>query len=109
MDADYVQPRQRLDGSIVLAAYDPAWAVTYEWLAATIHEALGDKVVEVEHVGSTSVPGLEAKPIVDINLIVADSADEVSYVGQLEGLGYVPRTDDAARDHYLAVIHEILS
>ncbi len=83
---EYVKPQQRLDGQIVLAAYDPAWPRTYTELAAAIHDALDDVVVE--HVGSTSVPGLDAKPIIDINLIVADSADEDSYVPALEELGY---------------------
>jgi GrpB-like predicted nucleotidyltransferase (UPF0157 family) len=85
---DYIKPRERHDGPIFLAEYDPAWATTYERLAGAIREALGDTAVEVEHVGSTSVPGLDAKPIIDIDLIVPDTTDEASYVGRLEGLGY---------------------
>ena len=50
---------------------------------------MGAVATEVEHVGSTSVPGLPAKPIIDINLIVVDSADEPAYVPALEALGYV--------------------
>lgn len=73
--------------AIILAPYDEAWPTTYARLAAAIRDVLGDVVVE--HVGSTSVPGLDAKPIIDINLIVADSADESSYVPVLEELGYV--------------------
>jgi GrpB-like predicted nucleotidyltransferase (UPF0157 family) len=84
---EHVQPQQRLDGQIVLSPYDESWAPTYARLASEIHDVLGDVVVE--HVGSTSVPGLDAKPIIDINLIVADSADESSYVSALEGLDYV--------------------
>lgn len=87
-EPDWVQPRQRLDGPIHLAVHDPEWAVTYQPLAAAIGEALGNTAVEVEHVGSTSVPGLDAKPIIDIDLIVPNSSDEAAYVGQLEGLGY---------------------
>ena len=84
---EYVQPPKRLDGQIVLAPYDEAWPTTYTRLSSAIRDALGDVVVE--HVGSTSVPGLDAKPIIDVNLIVADSADEPSYVPALEELGYV--------------------
>jgi GrpB-like predicted nucleotidyltransferase (UPF0157 family) len=146
---EHVQPPTRVDGQIVLAPYDPAWPMTYAQLASAIHDALGDVVVE--HVGSTSVPGLDAKPIIDINLIVADSADETSYVPALEGIGYVLvirepdwhehrllklsdpavnlhvfttgstehdrmitfrdrlRSDDAARDSYLATKRELAS
>jgi GrpB-like predicted nucleotidyltransferase (UPF0157 family) len=85
---EYVTPRERHDGPIFLAAYDPEWAATYDRLAGAIRDALGDTAVEVEHVGSTSVPGLDAKPIIDIDLIVPDSTDEAGYVGPLERLGY---------------------
>ncbi len=86
---EYVLPPTRVDGQIVLSPYDPAWAATYETLAARIRAALGPIATAVEHVGSTSVPGLAAKPIIDINLIVVDSADESAYVPALEAIGYV--------------------
>jgi GrpB-like predicted nucleotidyltransferase (UPF0157 family) len=72
-----------------VVAYDPSWPATYEALANVIAGALGDRVVAIEHVGSTSVPGLEAKPVIDIDLTVADSADESAYLPALEGLGFV--------------------
>jgi GrpB-like predicted nucleotidyltransferase (UPF0157 family) len=74
---------------IVLAAYDPAWPATFDLQAARIRTALGPVATAVEHVGSTSVPGLAAKPIIDINLLAVDSADEPAYVPALEALGYV--------------------
>jgi GrpB-like predicted nucleotidyltransferase (UPF0157 family) len=86
---EYLIPPTRVDGSIVLVPYDPAWASTFADLAAAIRTALGPVASAVEHVGSTSVPGLSAKPIIDINLLVADSADEPAYVPALEALGYV--------------------
>ncbi len=86
---DYVLPPTRVDGQIVLAPYDPAWATTYETLAGRIRAALGPVAAAVEHVGSTAVPGLAAKPIIDINLLVGDSADESAYVPALEAIGYV--------------------
>ncbi|MDN3240768.1 GrpB family protein [Glycomyces tritici] len=74
--------------AITIAAYDPGWPARYEALAARIGAALGPKALGVEHVGSTSVPGLAAKPVVDIALTVADPADEPSYLPELEGLGF---------------------
>lgn len=86
---EYLLPPTRVDGSIVLAPYDPAWATRFEAQAARIRTALGAVATDVQHVGSTSVPGLPAKPILDINLLVVDSADESAYVPALEQLGYV--------------------
>jgi GrpB-like predicted nucleotidyltransferase (UPF0157 family) len=76
---------------IELAEYDPSWPQLYEREAARIRAALGPKALRVEHVGSTSVPGLAAKPIIDIDLVVADSSEEVAYVPELEAAGYVLR------------------
>jgi GrpB-like predicted nucleotidyltransferase (UPF0157 family) len=79
------------DGRIVIEDYDPRWPGLFEREAARIRAALGAAALSVEHVGSTSVPGLAAKPIVDIDLIVADSADAAAYVPALEAAGYVLR------------------
>jgi GrpB-like predicted nucleotidyltransferase (UPF0157 family) len=79
---------ERLSQPLHLADHDPAWQERYERAAAQIKRALGPQVCRIEHVGSTSVPGLAAKPIVDIALEVADSADEAAYVPELEALGY---------------------
>jgi GrpB-like predicted nucleotidyltransferase (UPF0157 family) len=73
---------------IVLVEHDPAWAARFEQERARIVAALGDRARAVEHVGSTSVPGLAAKPIIDICLTVDDSADEPAYVPTLERAGY---------------------
>ena len=67
---------------------DPGWPRRYRELAARIREALGWRVLELEHVGSTSVPGLPAKPIIDIDLTVADSGREQDYVPALEAAGF---------------------
>jgi GrpB-like predicted nucleotidyltransferase (UPF0157 family) len=77
-----------LDGPVFLADYDPKWPALFEREAGRIRAALGDRVRLLEHTGSTSVPGLAAKPIVDITLAVADSADEPAYVPALEAAGY---------------------
>jgi GrpB-like predicted nucleotidyltransferase (UPF0157 family) len=73
---------------IVVADYDPIWPHWFESAAFRIRQALGDKVLELDHVGSTSVRGLPAKPLIDINLVVADTTDEDAYVPPLEAIGY---------------------
>jgi GrpB-like predicted nucleotidyltransferase (UPF0157 family) len=77
--------------TIVVADYDHAWAERFHVEATNIRAALGQAAQAIEHIGSTSVPGLPAKPIVDILLVVEDSGDEASYVPALEGAGYVLR------------------
>src|SRR5262245_9224483 len=86
-----VGPRQPLNGTIYLAPHDPAWPSLFTRLKAQIQEALGDAILLLEHVGSTSVPGLSAKPIIDMVMAVADSSDETSYVKPLEAMGYMLR------------------
>lgn len=76
---------------VVVVDYDPAWPGMFAAEAARIRGVLGDAVVSLEHVGSTSVPGLCAKPIIDMQLAVPDSADEAAYVPALEAAGYVLR------------------
>jgi GrpB-like predicted nucleotidyltransferase (UPF0157 family) len=82
---------QPLSGSIELADYDPAWPELFRREAERIRAILGERVLQIEHVGSTAVSGLPAKPIIDILLVVADSADEQAYVAPLEEAGYVLR------------------
>lgn len=74
---------------VEIKPYDPEWPARFAALADDIRAALGATALDVEHVGSTSVPGLAAKDIVDIDLTVPDSADEPSYVPALEAIGYV--------------------
>ena len=74
---------------ITLVAYDPQWPRVFEKEAEQIRLALGDRALRLEHVGSTSIPGLMAKPIIDIVLEVADSSDEAAYVPALEAAGYI--------------------
>ncbi|SFQ51398.1 GrpB domain, predicted nucleotidyltransferase, UPF0157 family [Amycolatopsis arida] len=88
LEAIWVDGPPPLNSTVTLADYDPEWPRRYEREAARLRRALGDRVVLLEHVGSTSVPGLCAKPIVDILLVVPDSADEDGYVPALERAGY---------------------
>ncbi|MEA3511175.1 MAG: GrpB family protein [Actinomycetota bacterium] len=79
----------RLDGRIELQAPDPSWAHLYAREEARIRSVLGGKALLVEHVGSTAVPKLAAKPIIDLVLAVVDSSDEESYVPAMEAAGYI--------------------
>jgi GrpB-like predicted nucleotidyltransferase (UPF0157 family) len=89
--AGRIGPPEILNAQIYLAPYDPEWPRLFEREAARIRAALGDRAVVLEHAGSTSIPGISAKPRIDIILGVADSADEAGYVPPLEAAGYVLR------------------
>jgi GrpB-like predicted nucleotidyltransferase (UPF0157 family) len=80
-----------LAGPIEIREYDAEWPRLYEREEARIRSILGDRVIRIEHVGSTSVPGLPAKPIVDIVLEVPASSDEGAYVPAMEDAGYILR------------------
>jgi GrpB-like predicted nucleotidyltransferase (UPF0157 family) len=77
------------DAAILLAEYDPTWPAKFAREAQRIRQVLEQRVVKLEHVGSTAVPGLAAKPRIDILLVVQDSSDEPSYLPALESVGYV--------------------
>jgi GrpB-like predicted nucleotidyltransferase (UPF0157 family) len=76
---------------ITIVDYDQQWPRRFEDTAERVRGVLGDKALSVEHIGSTSVPGLAAKPIVDMLLTVADVADEAAYVPTLESIGFLLR------------------
>jgi GrpB-like predicted nucleotidyltransferase (UPF0157 family) len=88
---EYLVPRRRHDAPIVLADYDPAWPERFAREAERLRGALGERAVVLEHAGSTSVPGMAAKPILDTVLGVPDSTAEADYVPALEAVGYVLR------------------
>ena len=77
-----------LNGKILLEEYRPEWPALFQQERLRIRAALGREDAAVEHVGSTSVPGLCAKPILDLLLLVEDAADEAAYVPPLERAGY---------------------
>jgi GrpB-like predicted nucleotidyltransferase (UPF0157 family) len=83
--------RKPWNSTIHLAPYDPAWPSLFSLLEERIREALGESVLLLEHVGSTAVPGLSAKPIIDMVLAVGDSSAEESYVEPLEQKGFTLR------------------
>ena len=82
---------------IRIVDYDPTWASQFQEHATRIRAALGDITLCIEHIGSTSVPGLPSKPIIDIILVVANCADEDAYLRLLETVGYQLRVRET--DH----------
>lgn len=76
---------------IVLVDYDPEWPRLFEREANRIRATLGERALQIEHTGSTSVPGLAAKPVIDIVLVVEDSSNEGAYVPPMEAAGYMLR------------------
>jgi GrpB-like predicted nucleotidyltransferase (UPF0157 family) len=87
---------------IEIMPYDPAWPTRFVAQAASLREALGPVALRIDHVGSTSVPGLAAKPVIDVQISVADFEPLDAFRLPLERLGYVYRADnpDRARRYF---------
>ncbi len=89
---------------VVVVPYNPRWSDLFEALAARVRRALGDELtVTVEHVGSTSVPGLAAKPVIDLDVIIPTAADLPVVTERLATIGYVHEGDKGlpGRDAFL--------
>jgi len=79
--------------AVLIEDYDPAWPNVFSKLAARAMAALGSLAVGVEHIGSTAVPGLAAKPIIDLDVVIALPADLPEAIQCLSNLGYVHEGD----------------
>jgi GrpB-like predicted nucleotidyltransferase (UPF0157 family) len=102
--------------ALVVADHDDAWSRVFEEIAGPVRAAIAGLAAEVEHVGSTSVPGLAAKPIVDVDVVVAAREDVPEAIERLRSLGYVYQGDKgirgreaflwppAARPHHVYVV-----
>src|SRR5215204_6210258 len=86
--AHTVNELEPLSACIRIVNYDPRWPHLYQREAERIRSILGNRALQIEHTGSTSVLGLAAKPVIDILLVVADSAKESEYAPALERAGY---------------------
>jgi GrpB-like predicted nucleotidyltransferase (UPF0157 family) len=91
---------ERLDPAIVVVPYDSEWVAQFEREAAALRDALSEVLVRVEHVGSTAVPGLPAKPIIDIQVSVGNIRERESFVLPLERLGYLFAPDPDSPDYH---------
>ncbi|MFI6102180.1 GrpB family protein [Lentzea sp. NPDC051213] len=106
-DVEYITESQTGNVRIVLEEHNPEWARWYAAEEAKIRAALGGLIVRLEHCGSTSVPGLAAKPLIDILLVVPDSNDEDSYVPALVEAGYYLRLREHGwHEHRLLKRHD---
>ena len=90
--------------TVIVEDYDPAWPRDFETLRQRIWPGVADVALRIEHVGSTSVPGLAAKPIIDMTIVVASRNDVPKTIERLASLGYVHRgnlgiDDREAFDH----------
>ena len=95
-----------LPARVDVVAPDEEWPRQYATFASSVQAALGRRVLGLEHVGSTSVPGLWAKPVIDIDLLVADPADEPSYVPALEQCGFTLRIREPEWEQHRCLVHE---
>jgi GrpB-like predicted nucleotidyltransferase (UPF0157 family) len=87
-----------------LVAYDPEWPAQYDALATRIRGAVGPQLLDIQHVGSTAVPGLLSKPVIDIAATVANESDADACIAPLEALGFRYRGtngDDPRRRYYV--------
>jgi GrpB-like predicted nucleotidyltransferase (UPF0157 family) len=78
---------------LVITEYDPQWPILFEKLRVKFSELLGDMVSAIEHVGSTSVPGLAARPIIDLDVLLASAAYLPETIRRLATLGYEHQGD----------------
>lgn len=98
-------PQLELTGSprgdpVEVVPYDPAWAATFARWRERLATALGSQAVRIEHMGSTAVEGLAAKPVVDIMVCVLDVEDEAAFVPGIEGLGVPLRSRETAHRYF---------
>jgi len=85
---------------IVIADYDPTWPLRFQRHADNIAEALGGRALRIEHIGSTFVPSLAAKPVIDVLLVIDHPECEDNYVPALEHAGYVLRVREPSFDQH---------
>ena len=78
---------------VIVVPYDAAWKTEFEKIKAEIEDALGDLAIGIEHVGSTAVEGLSAKPCIDIDVVIRDASDLDATVAALARIGYVHEGD----------------
>ncbi|WP_310621031.1 GrpB family protein [Flexibacterium corallicola] len=85
---------------VILVPYNPLWVNTFQYHAAVIMRALGTKVIQIEHIGSTAVPKLMAKPIVDILVVLENTAEENEYLQIMLECGYSLRVREPDHDEH---------
>lgn len=102
---EWTTDSERADGAIQVAPYDGLWPMRFGEWRAWLAEALGSTAIRIEHVGSTAVAGLASKPIVDIQVSVADPEDEEAYVPPLERAGLQLRAREPGHRYFRPPAH----
>ncbi len=87
-----------MDKKVIVLPYDKAWKSAFEEIKKEIKGAIGDLIIGIEHVGSTSVEGMSAKPCIDIDVIIKDYSIFDSVVSKLETIGYRHVGDQGIKD-----------
>ncbi len=100
IDAARVTVAARTPEVVEVVEPDPTWPAQYRVVVEQVVAALGERVLGLEHVGSTSVPGLAAKPMIDVDLTVADSGDEAAWLPDLEAAGFELRVREPEREEH---------
>ena len=83
---------------VIVVPYNEAWRVAFEEIKKEIEDAIGDLIVGIEHVGSTSVKGMYAKPCIDVDVIIKDYSEFDAVVKRLEAIGYIHEGDLGIKD-----------
>jgi GrpB-like predicted nucleotidyltransferase (UPF0157 family) len=76
---------------VIVTAYQPSWRENYELEAAQLKSIFGGELIEIHHIGSTSIPGMDAKPIIDILMVVHDIRKIDAYNNKMQHAGYIPK------------------
>ena len=94
---EVIKISQQTNNPIIVTVYDPAWPAVFVSLSDMLADALGDTALCIEHVGSTAVPGLAAKPVIDIDVVVRRN-DLSTAISKLEAVGYTHQGDQGIPD-----------
>lgn len=82
---------------IIVAPYDPSWAAEFNEIGVQMRQSLGEIAIRIDHIGSTSIPGLAAKPVIDIQISVSSLEPVSVYQHPLESLGYIYKAGNEER------------
>jgi GrpB-like predicted nucleotidyltransferase (UPF0157 family) len=85
---------------VAVVEASPAWPTMYAEIQERLAAALGPVALRIEHVGSTSIPGIAAKPVIDVQVVVPDVEDEAAFVPQIEALGWVLRSREPGHRYF---------
>jgi GrpB-like predicted nucleotidyltransferase (UPF0157 family) len=89
-----ISPKPELVRKVEVTAYDPLWVKEYEKEAANLNKIFGGELLEIHHIGSTSIPGMHAKPIIDVLMVVNNIQKIDSFNKKMQRTGYIPKGEN---------------